>query len=382
MKRTLPQLGAAILAAAHVLSAPGPLAYDASRGGGLFGPSIAVDPAFKYYQQHPLAEVCQSIRDQGFTCVLLIDYGAESTRAGELKRLAEAVRGAGMAPVLSVYPGTHSALYRAHPEWRQRMLTGIDGKCDWRTYLCPNQPGFVSAYCDYIESQMRAGGFESVQLNEIWLENWGGPEVNGQPNPRYACVCEACVVRFKRLTGVDAREMLTDPSSPSYFRKPANAALYERWVEQRVQIIQDYGRAIIAAARKATPKACIRVMYMADARVKLNGGREYIANDLDRMVKEWQPDVLTLQDAWQDWTQKDLAAGFVAEYARVYKARVEALRPGIFIMSHADIGSQPASRRSPKWIRQFAEETVRAGLGAPSFYEWHISTLAQPSPHD
>ena len=365
--------------AADPASMPGelpPLAYDSSRGGGAFGPSIAVDPCFQYYRDQPLPEVCRRIRNQGFTAVHLIDYGAPGSAATELRRLAEAFRNEGIAPVLSVYPGTHNALYRAHPEWRQRMLTGIQGKCDWRTYLCPNQPAFVSAYGDHIERQMREVGFAGIQLNEIWFENWGGPEVNGQPNPRYACACDACVARFKKLTAVDAREMFASPSSRWYFQKPENATLYARWIEMRVQIIQDFGQAIIASARKANPKASIGVMYMADARVKLNGGREYLANDLDRMVKEWRPDILTLEDAWQDWSQEELRPDFIADYARAYKARVEKLRPGIFIMSHADIGSRPQSKRNPDWIRQFAAETVRAGLGAPSFYEWHVSTLA------
>jgi sialidase-1 len=380
-KRVVKTLLSFLGVAGLVLSqAPGwaaaPLAYEASRGGGVYGPSIAVDPCFKYYQQHPLAEVCRHIREQGFTSVHLVDFGAAGSGPAVLQRFADAVRAEGLAPVLSIYPGTHSALYRAHPEWHQRMLTGIDGKCDWRTYLCPNQPGFVAAYCEYVENQMRAGGFDGIQLSEIWFESWGGPAVNGKPNPNYACVCDACVARFKSATGVDAREMLTNSASRSYFQKPENAALYARWVEQRVQSIQDFGQAILAAARRANPKACIQIMYMADARVQLNGGREYLGDDLDRMVKEWQPDVLTLEDAWQDWGQGKLGAGFVADYARAYKARVEQLRPGLFIMSHADIGSQPASKRSPQWIQRFAEETVRAGLGAPSFYEWHISTLA------
>ena len=48
----------------------------------------------------------------------------------------------------------------------------------------------------------------------------------------------------------------------------------------------------------------------------------------------------------------------------------------MFLMSHADIGSLPASKRSPDWIREFSRATVDSGMGAPSFYEWSISTLA------
>ncbi len=358
------------------------LAHDRSRGGGPYGPTMAVDLCFPYYRTNSYASVCRSIREQGFTCVHLVDYGSDCPGELQLRRFATAARAAGLSPVLCVYPGTHSGLYRAHPEWRQRMLTGVDGKCDWRTYLCPNKPAFVAAYCNYIEGRMREGLFDGIQLAEIWYENWGGPQAEGRPNPRYACVCDDCAARFKKLTGADAVSMLTDPASATYYGRPQNAALYEKWVGMRVQIIQDYGAAIIATVRRAQPGACVKIMYMSDARVELNGGREYQGADLDRMVKEWHPDVLCFQDAWQDWLQQNLRPEFIRDYAQAYKQRVEKLQPGIFLTSHADIGSKPESRRDAKWIRSFAKETVRAGFGAPTFYEWHISTLAaaQPAP--
>jgi hypothetical protein len=337
-----------------------------------------VDLGFQYYDRIPAREVARQIRERGFTCVHAVDFGAQSLTSEKLKGFAEACRAEKLVPALAIWPGTHSALYAAHPEWHQRMLTGADGKHDWRTYLCPNQPGFVEAYCSWVEERMRSAGLQAVQLSEIWFENWGGPLVDGRPNPRYACVCDACVNRFKKAAeGVDIREVLTNSSSRLYFNRPENAALYLRWVDMRVDTIQEFGKAVIAAVRRASPEACIKVMYMADARVKLNGGREYLGDDLDRMVSEWKPDVLTLQDAWQDWLQASLRADFVGDYAKAYKERVEKLRPGIFIMSHADIGSQPQSKRSPEWIRQFAQDTLAAGLGAPVFYEWSISTLVR-----
>jgi hypothetical protein len=58
------------------------------------------------------------------------------------------------------------------------------------------------------------------------------------------------------------------------------------------------------------------------------------------------PDVMCFQDAWQDWLQKDLKPAFVSDYAKVYKDRLEKIHPGIFLTSHADIGSKPESRRS------------------------------------
>ncbi len=367
-----------LLSGRTTLAAPStqPIACDQARGGP-YGPAMTVDICFSYYTRKPLATTFSAIRNRGFTCVHLVDYGAGCSKPSRMKPVADAARAEGLTPVLCIYPGTHSALYAAHPEWRQRMLTGIDGKCDWRTYLCPNRSEFVTAYCEQIERQMRECGFEAVQIAEIWFENWGGPQIEGQTNARYACVCDACLEKFRRRTGVDALPMLTDPQSPSFYQKPENAALYAHWVNMRIQTVQDFGKAIIAAARRANPKTCIKTMYMSDARVALDGSREFLGTDLDRMIKEWQPDVLTIQDAWQDWLQKDLQPGFIRDYAKAYRDRVRKLHPNIWLVSHADIGSKPESKRSIEWIQSFARETLAAGFNAPCFYEWHISTMAE-----
>jgi hypothetical protein len=352
-----------------------PLAFDTRRGGGAFGPAIAIDPVFEYYAKRPWRETCAAVRAAGFTSAQIIDVGGAPV---DHAAVAAAFREAGVSPILRIYPATDHKMYREHPEWRQRMLGGADGKFLWRTYLCPNRPDFVKAHCASIGKMMREGGYEGIQLAEIWFEKWGGPEeAPGKPNAFYACVCEACLGRFRDLTGEDAMPMLTLPSDPRYFRRPDNAALYAKWVGMRVQTIQDFGKALIDAAKRANPKVNVSVMYMADARVELDGGREYQGCDFDRMVGEWKPDILALEDAWQDWTQANLGVEFIADYAHAYRARVERLNPGTFIMTHADIGSLPESRRSREWIRSFAEATVRSGLGAPSFYEWSVSAFAQ-----
>lgn len=355
------------------------LRFDASHGGAAFGPGVAIDPSFDFYKEHPLGEVARQIRSKGFTSAYVVYAGLNATTGSMLRHYSDALHSAGVTPVLRVYPGTDLQLYQDHPEWRQRMLGGAEGHYDWRTYLCPNQPDYVKANCDKVEWLMREGGFDSIQLAELWFEQWGGPQLpNGAPRPGYACVCEACLSKFRKLSGgVDAREMLTSSSSPLFYARPENAALYAKWVDMRVQTIQDFGQALIAAARRGNPHATLNLMYMADARVKLDGGREYQGCDLDRMVREMKPDILTLEDAWQDWLQAGLEPDFVADYAKAYKERLERLHPGIFIMTHADIGSSPASKRSYGWIQKFAARTVDSGLGAPSFYEWSVSTMVE-----
>lgn len=353
------------------------LAHDTTRGSGVFGPTMVVDPAFDYYRSKPLASIAAKIRNAGFTAAQITDTGGLT--AGQHKELADTFRAAGVSPVLRVYPPTDSRLYRAHPEWHQKMLGGADGKFDWRTYLCPSRPEVVKAYADKVAQSIKVGNYDGVQFAEIWFEQWGGPEEKpGKPRAHYACVCDACLAKFRTITGrdIDAREMLTCTTSPLYFRKSANAALYKQWVDMRVDTVQEFAKALVAAARAAKPGIIINNMFLSDARQKLNGSREYQAVDVDRIVRDLHPDIITVQDAWQDWTQADLKPSFIKDYARSYCDRIRKLQPGIYIMSHADIGSLPASRRSAEWIRKFADETVRSGLSAPSYYEWSVSRLS------
>ncbi len=352
------------------------LAYDQSRGGGAFGPSMCVDPAFAFYAARPLAETFGAMRARGITAVQVTDTG---DLGGELHaRFAAAVRAAGLTPVLRVYPPTDVSIYRAHPEWRQRMLGGVDGKFDWRVYVCPTRPEVVRAYCEKVAASMRAGNYDGVQLAEPWFEQWGGPEISpGKPRPAYACVCDACVSAFRGRAGVDAREMLMRGDSPVYWRKEgAGREAYRKWVEFRAGVVTTMTRELARAARAARPGATVNVMVLSDARVEPGKAREYQAIDLERLVLDAQPDILTLQDAWQDWTRPPLPPSFVADYARAYREPLLKLKPDLFIMSHADIGSAAASKRSWDWIREFAAETVKSGLGAPSFYEWSVSTIA------
>ena len=351
------------------------LDYDPIRGGGVFGPTVCVDPAFAYYQSRPLNDICRDIRARGFTAAHIIRLGW--TDPQEERSFADAFRANGIQPVLRIYAGTDVDLYAQYPEWRQKMLGGSDGQFDWRVYQCPNQPDFVAAYQQRIEDSLRNGGYSGLQVAEMWFEQWGGPEESpGVPRAHYACVCDACIAKFRAQTGVNARDLFSS-SNALYFRKAENQELYQQWVDFRVQTILNFGQAIIEAARRVDSQFPINIMYLSDARVELDACREYQACDLNRIVLELEPDILTIQDAWQDWIQAGLSPNFVADYATAYRDRVRGLKPDLFIMTHADIGSLPASKRSWEWIQQFSHETVQSGLSAPSFYEWSVSTMTQ-----
>lgn len=354
------------------------LPFNVSRGGGVYGPSVALDPGFPYYRQQPWADAMRKIHDSGFTAVQVVDTGSTATSVDDLRRIAEAARGANLVPVYRVFPATDFQAYCEHPEWRQKMLGRDDARHDWRVYLCPNQPEFVKFQSERVQRMMREAGYDHFQMAEPWFEQWGGPaDEHGQPRAAYACVCDRCEAKFRGIAGVTARDMLTSTGSRWYWRRPENEALYGRWIDFRVQSIVELAESLMRTARKAKPQCTVNLMYLSDARVEKDRVREYQGVDLDRLVRELKPDIVTIQDAWQDWTRANLSPRFVADYGAAYVQRIRRLNPDVVVMSHADIGSLPASKRSAQWIRDFSQATLDAGMDAPSFYEWSVSRLTE-----
>ena len=354
------------------------LAYDTSRGGGVYGPTMSLDPGFDFYQKGDLPAILASMKARGITAVRIIDTGWMG--GPQHRSLAGQVRAAGMAPVLCMFPPTHAGLYDMHPQWRQKMLGGADGRYDWRSYLCPSRAEVRAVLAEEFAAAATAGPYDGIQIAEPWFEQWGGPEEKeGVPRAGYACVCEVCLANFRAASGgVDARGMLTRPDSPAYWRKPAGAAHYRLWQDMRVDAVTSMTREIAEGARGAVPGIVVNLMVLSDARVEPGKIREYHAIDIARLVKAARPDIVCIQDAWQDWLQKGLKPEFIRDYAARYAGPLRALQPGLFIMSHADIGSNAASKRPWPWIQRFAEETLSSGFNAPSFYEWSVSTLTMP----
>lgn len=355
-----------------------PLVYDTSRGGGVYGPTMSVDAGFDFYQHGGRPEMFAAMRRRGITAVRIVDTGWMDGQAH--RELTDEVRAAGLVPVLCMFPPTHQGLYGLHPEWRQLMLGGVDGKWDWRTYLCPSRPEVRAVLAEETVAALQAGNYAGLQIAEPWFEQWGGPETDdGKPRAGYACVCEVCRARFAKASGgVDAREMLTKKESPHYWSKPANAKLYNLWQDLRVDAVTSMTVEIAREARRAMPGTVINVMFLSDARVEPGKVREYMAIDFGRLIKEVQPEIVCVQDAWQDWTRPKLNPNFIADYGKLYSENFRQMKPDLWLMSHADIGSTAASKREWPWIQQFAKESLAAGFNAPSFYEWSVTVINEP----
>jgi glycerol-3-phosphate cytidylyltransferase-like family protein len=118
-------------------------------------------------------------------------------------------------------------------------------------------------------------------------------------------------------------------------------------------------------------------MHLSDCTVEPEKSREYQAQDPDASVKMLKPDILVIQDAWQDWTRKDLNPDFVKQYAVAYVKRIRDLDRKVHIKVHADIGSQKHMQRSYSWMREFSAHAREGGFDAPIYYEFSLGDYSR-----
>ncbi|MCX7919743.1 MAG: hypothetical protein N3A72_09110 [bacterium] len=339
---------------------------------GIFGPTISIDPLFEFYKPKSWHEWAKDIKSFGFTAVRLVIV-TDIPIATQLE-IVTAFHQEGLGCVLQIFPTTDFAAYEQHPEWRQRLLSG-GSKYDWRVYLCPNHSEFVKFMCARIERTLRRVPYDGIQLAEPWFEVWGGPYEDNPAKGGYACLCDSCVKEFRRFTGVNPRDMF-DEKNKYYFTKPDNRNLYEQWIEFRIDTITAFSKKLFDTAKQARPGIKTFGMYLSDCRIKLDAVREYQAQDLEKIIDVVQPDAITIQDAWQDWTQPDLKPDFILAYANAYVSRIRnRAKYPIIIQTHADMGSRKETKRDYQWLRQFSAYSRLGGFDAPSYYEYSVANL-------
>jgi hypothetical protein len=224
---------------------------------------------------------------------------------------------------------------------------------------------------DKVERFCREVPYDGIQLAEPWFEVWGGAYKSNPTRHAYACLCEDCRREFKKIANLDPIELFQD-DSPHYFEKPENHVAYEEWMKFRVDAINSFSNRCYQAARRGRPGIKIVHMYLADCTVKLDASREYQAMDLEEIIKSINPDMLTIEDSWQDWTQPGLKPSFILKYGEAYTERIKKIAPHLKIQSHLDIGSRKDTKRDYRFIREFSALSHRAGFVSPSYYEYSI----------
>jgi len=327
--------------------------------------SMAVDPSFDFYKTKSWGEWGDEILKLGFTAVHIIIVADISL--DEQNQMVQAFHERKMACVLRIYPTTDFDAYYQHPEWRQKMLDG-SSQYDWRVYICPNSTAFTDHACSDVQKILQAVPYDAIELAEPWFEVWGGPYATNPNRGKYACVCDNCTRLFKEKTGVAPLDFLNNPDTLN----TTNAEIYEKWQDFRVDSILQFCKRLFDTAKATRPGIRIIHMHLSDCTVEPGKSREYQAQDLDAALKFLKPDILIIEDAWQDWTQPNLQPDFVRTYAEAYVARSRAILPNLVMKAHADIGSLKTSQRNLTWMSQFGEEARAGGFNSVIFYEYSL----------
>ncbi len=335
---------------------------------GIHGPCISVDPDFALYKVKGWEWTAGAIKNLGFTCVDIIVI--KEVPIDMQKDIVDIFHKAGLQCILRIYPTTDFDAFEEHPEWRQIMLDG-SSKFDWRVYLCPNNDEYVEYLRGKIQALLTEVEYDGLELCEPWFEVWGGPYRSNPQRGKYACLCDECIKKFKATARIDARELFNE-NSDLYFEKPQNKGLYQQWIDFRVKSVMEFSKKICAAAREYKQGFPCAMMHLSDARVQLDAVREYQAQDLETALQWIEPEILIIQDAWQDWTQPELKPEFVCDYGKAYVNRSRKILPDLTLKVHADIGSLKEMQRSYTWMRSFAAHARMCGFDAPVYYEFTL----------
>jgi len=186
-------------------------------------------------------------------------------------------------------------------------------------------------------------------------------------------VSPAFVAAFQRATGRRDFPCFTDPDSPQYYE--ADRALYDDYVEFRVNSIMDFQREVLdgpGGFRRQFPDVPFATWTIT---ISCDGGlealRENEAQDPARVVQELRPDLHFLQSHAPDWSNEGLGPDYVAYYAPYVEA-VRGAAPDLPLAIQGDVGSTCPWRRDPGWMRGFEEECHRVGAGTTTYYEFSL----------
>lgn len=102
--------------------------------------------------------------------------------------------------------------------------------------------------------------------------------------------------------------------------------------------------------------------------------REHFGLDMERLVKEVEPDIFFIQTASQDWLDPDLKSNYLDQYEYARKAIQEA-NPKVKMAVQADIASLSYQNpgvgvRLPDWWPEFMAHSAKLGYYTNTSYEY------------
>ncbi|MFD0714244.1 family 16 glycoside hydrolase [Paenibacillus sp. GCM10027626] len=331
------------------------------------GASIKVDPSWPYYAGRSYDSIAEEIELAGYRTVHYIVVNEYDVKGG----LIDALHNRGIAVWLVVFGnGTYSA-WGFPPGWENWKMGLINpsGVAGFTFFSMFNQ--------DYVQWKKTSLArivtdypFDGIEIMEAFFPEWNGLQtgVYGDVGPdaqaAFAAKYNSAIPDF------------VNSGSPNYYLN--NSALYQKWIEFRVNGVNDFLNEIYngqGGVRQARPDILVATWSLAidggpDSVAKL---RELQGNDAGAMAAKVNPDIHFFQTHWPDWSKPEsqLPPGYMQAY-QPFVDRLRSSQPHLPVGLQADNGSLRTMIKSASWQQQYNIEAAQHGYATWTTYEYHI----------
>lgn len=336
--------------------------------------SVIVDPRFAYYKDRSAESIVGEIVANDYQDVRLAHLNESSIDAELVKAFADA----GLKVWLMTFVnGTYSTadLPNGWEDWRMKLKKGPMPA--GFTYLCLNNPNYISWKKRRLTEALKAQPFAGVDLAEAFLPAYNGPE-----SDVYGCLCKRCEDAFARMhPEAGGMPDFINVDSPRYYK--TDKTLYEKWVGFRVSTVVNALDEIVngrGGIREECPRSKVATWSLGlDVPEQLARLREWEALDGAAIVKRVRPDAHVIQTDWPDWIKADLPADYPLKYKPVADS-IRADSPRVPLVLQTDIGSQKQMRRSRQWLRACEQAAKKIACESVTSYEYHLGDYIYTEP--
>ncbi|WP_148277855.1 N-acyl-D-glucosamine 2-epimerase [Paenibacillus popilliae] len=333
----------------------------------LSGPTIQVDPGFRYYQERSAASIADEIVQNGYTSVRYFVVNENHVN----RELVKAFQERGLF-VWALVLGNGSYAVEGFPpdwpSWQMELLTPVN---DGYYRFSPHSEAYMQWKKEKLASLVRDIPFDGIEVAEPYFPEWDGID-----RGVYGDVGPLAQAAFREQYGHDCIPNFTDPDDPDFYL--TNVELYEDWIEFRVEAVNRFLNELMNGTdgvREANKDILVATWSLAiDAgpdSVDMLRGMQGL--DAAEMVAAVRPDLHILQTHWPDWMKPQDA--LPPQYIHNYQSFVDQIRtvhPNVPLGVQADIGSSPAMVKDRAWHDSFGREAAKMGFRTWTAYEYHL----------
>jgi len=331
------------------------------------GASIKVDPSWPYYKGRSYDSIAEEIDLAGYKIVHYVVVNENDIKGD----LIDAYHKRGIVVWMVVFGnGTYSTAFfpAGWENWKMGLIQ--PSKVDGYTFFSLFNKDYVEWKKKSLARVVSKYPFDGVEVMESFFPEWNGFETGV-----YGDVGPNAQKAFQEKYNENIPDFVNQESSRYYKNNPE---LYQKWIEFRVEGVNDFLNEIFNGAggvREARPDILIATWSLG-----IDGGPDSIARlremqgyDAAAMVAKVKPDLHYIQTHWPDWYKPEsvLPPDYIKAYQPFFD-QVRSQNPDLPIGVQADNGSVKEMIKSAEWQRQYNIEAKRYGYATWTTYEYHI----------